>query len=70
MSSPNRSNDTMRYVGLGSQMMAMLLVAVWGGWKLDNLIGWKFPLLLILLPLLALCVSLYQLIGEFNKPKK
>jgi F0F1-type ATP synthase assembly protein I len=70
MSSPNKTNDTMRYVGLGSQMMAMLLVAVWGGWKLDNLIGWKFPLLLILLPLLALCISLYQLIREFNKPKK
>lgn len=64
------SRDTMRYVGLGSQMMAMLLVAVWGGWKLDGLIGWKFPLLLILLPLLALGISLYQLIREFNKPKK
>lgn len=59
----------MRYLGLGTQWMAMLLIAVWGGYKLDNLAGWKFPLFLISFPLVALGVSLWQLIREFNKPK-
>jgi hypothetical protein len=67
---PRKYNSTMRYVGLGSQMMAALLVAVWGGWKLDKIIGWKFPVLLLLLPLLALIVTLWKLIKEFNKPGK
>lgn len=63
-------NTTMRYVGLGTQWIVLLLAAVWGGWKLDQKIGWKFPLLTVTLPLLALVVSLWQLIKEFSKPKK
>lgn len=70
MSDTEKYRNTMRYVGLGTQLMAMMLVAVWGGWKLDKLIGWRFPLLLLLLPLIALGFSLWQLIREFNKPKK
>lgn len=70
MSETEKYRNTMRYVGLSTQLMAMMLIAVWGGWKLDKLIGWKFPLLLLLLPLIALGFSLWQLIKEFNKPKK
>jgi F0F1-type ATP synthase assembly protein I len=64
------NNNMMRYAGLATQWMAMLGIAVWIGWKLDKLTGWKFPLFIISLPLIALCVSLWQLIKEFNKPKK
>lgn len=60
----------MRYAGLGTQWMIMLLAAVWIGWKLDNITGWKFPIFIIILPLIALVISLWQLIKEFNKPKK
>ena len=60
----------MRYIGLGTQWMVLLLAAVWLGWKADGWIGWKFPVLLITLPLLALGVSLWQLVRAFNKPKK
>ena len=60
----------MRYAGLATQWMALLLAAFWLGWNLDfKWIGWKFPLFLILLPLLALGYSLWQIIREFNKPK-
>ncbi len=64
------NNNTMRYVGLATQWMVMLLLAVWVGLKLDKWTGWKFPLFLILLPLLALGASLWKIIQEFNKPKK
>lgn len=61
----------MRYAGLATQWMVMLLAAFWIGWNLDfKWIGWKFPLFLILLPLIALGISLWQIIKEFNKPKK
>ncbi|MBS1783034.1 MAG: hypothetical protein JSS78_08195 [Bacteroidetes bacterium] len=64
-------SSTMRFAGLATQWMVMLLVAVWLGWQIDfKWIGWKFPLFLILLPLLALSMSLLQLIRELNKPQK
>jgi hypothetical protein len=63
-------NSTMQYVALGTQWAVLLLLAVWGGIKLDKKIGWHFPLLTVLLPLLALVVSLWQLIKSFNKPRK
>lgn len=64
------NNNMMRYAGLATQWLAMLGIAVWIGFKLDKLTGWKFPLFIVSLPLIALCVSLWQLIREFNKPKK
>jgi len=68
---PGKYNSTMRYAGLGMQWMAMLLLAFWLGYRLDfEWIGWKFPLFLILLPLLALGISFWQLMREFNKPKQ
>ncbi|XZF16056.1 AtpZ/AtpI family protein [Chitinophagaceae bacterium MMS25-I14] len=62
--------DAMKYAGLATQWLVLLLLAVWGGMKLDKLTGWKFPLFTVLLPLLALCVSLWQLIKSLNKPGK
>lgn len=70
MNEPGKYRNTLKYVGLGTQMMALMGLGVWGGMKLDDLTNWKFPLFVITLPLLALGVSLWQLIREFNKPKK
>ena len=70
MDNPQKYNSVMRYMGLGMQWLVMLGLAVWGGMALDGRIGWRFPLLTVLLPLLALGVSLWQLVRSFNKPKK
>ena len=70
MAETPKQQSAMRYAGLATQWMAMLLAGVWIGIKLDKWTGWKFPLFVILLPLIALCYSLWQLIREFNKPKK
>jgi len=70
MRQQNDGNKTLlRYAGLATQWMVLLLVAFWLGWKIDRWLGWKFPLFLISLPLLALGVSLWQLVKEFNKPR-
>lgn len=70
MKNEKPTNNLMRYAGLGTQWMVMLGLAVWGGWWLDGKTGWKFPVFIVSLPLIALCVSLWQLIKEFNKPTK
>lgn len=62
-------NSGMRYAGLATQWMVMLLLAVWAGYKIDHSLHWKVPLFLILLPLASLVFSLYGLIKEFNKKK-
>ena len=59
----------MRYAGLATQWMVMLLAGVWLGYKLDKYIGWRFPVFLVLFPLIALVVSLWGLIKEFNNKK-
>lgn len=60
----------MRYAGLATQWLAMLGIAVWGGYKLDGFIKMNIPLFLILLPLISLSFSLWKLVNELNKPKK
>ncbi len=62
--------NTMRYAGLATQLMVMMLIAVWGGNKIDQWLHWKVPVFLILFPLAALGLSLWQIMNEFSKPKK
>ena len=70
MNSPEKNRSALRYAGLGTQWMILLLLAAWAGIKLDDRTGWKVPVFIITLPLLALGISLWQLIKEVNKPKK
>lgn len=60
----------MRYAGLATQWLVLLGVAVWLGLKLDSWTKWKFPVFVVTFPLVALIVSLWQLVKEFNQPKK
>jgi hypothetical protein len=59
----------LKYTGLGMQWFVLLGLGVWGGMKIDKITGWNFPAFTVILPLLALCISLWQLIREFSKPK-
>ena len=75
MSDPKQSQSMMRYAGLATQWMVMLGLAAYGGLKLDHFIqekfpNWKFPLFLILFPLIALGLSMWQLIKELNRKGK
>ena len=68
--SKEKPQSMMRYAGLATQWMVMMLIGVWAGYKLDKLINWKVPLFLILFPLISLSFSLWKLIKELNGPKK
>lgn len=69
MKKSDKNNALMRYLGLGTQWMVLLLLAVWGGMKADDTLQWRFPLFTVLLPLVALIYSLWKLIQEFSNPK-
>lgn len=68
MSDP-KTPELMRYAGLATQWMVMLLLAVWLGIKLDHKLNWRVPVCTIVFPLLALSISLYQLMRTLNNKK-
>lgn len=71
MADNNQNNkELLQYAGLATQWLVMLGLSVWAGMAIDSRISEQSRLFTILLPLLALSVSLWQLIRKFNKPKK
>lgn len=65
-----RNSDLLQYAGLATQWLVLLGVSLWIGMKLDALISETARIFTIALPLLALIVSLWQLIRKLDKPKK
>lgn len=65
-----QENAVLKYAGLATQWMVMLGLGVWGGMKIDKALCLSLPVFLVLLPLIALIVSLYSLIKSLSKPKK
>ena len=59
----------MRYAGLGAQIFVSLGIAVFAGYKADDWLNIKIPLLIWLLPFLVLSLMIYKLIRE-TKTKK
>ncbi|WP_073077175.1 AtpZ/AtpI family protein [Chitinophaga jiangningensis] len=57
----------MRYAGLAFQMMATLGLAVFIGYKLDQKIGWRFPVCLIVFSLGGLVVTLRQILNDTRR---
>ncbi len=50
-------------------MVALLGLAVFAGIRLDRWTGWAFPLFILVLPLAALGVILYQVVKDTGKRK-
>lgn len=69
MSNNKSYRETMKYVGLGTQMLVLLAIAVWGGIELDKKTGFSFPLFVVLFPVIALFYALYSLIRSLNNKK-
>ncbi|RAJ83247.1 putative F0F1-ATPase subunit (Ca2+/Mg2+ transporter) [Chitinophaga dinghuensis] len=57
----------MRYAGLAFQMMTTLGLAVFAGYKLDQKIGWRFPVFLVIFSLLGLAIILWQIIKDTRR---
>jgi len=65
---PNKGlKDFARYSGLGFQMIAIILIATWGGIQLDKLAGFSNPVFTIILSLLGVFAGIYVAIKDFLK---
>jgi F0F1-type ATP synthase assembly protein I len=58
-----------RYSGIGFQMIATILIALFAGIKLDKWLEMKFPLFTLILTLLGVGIAMYVVIKEFVKKK-
>lgn len=58
--------NAMKYAAVGTQMMVLLGLGVFGGMKLDEKLNTS-PLFLVVFPVVALFVSLYQLYRQLVK---
>jgi len=53
-----------RYSGIAVQMIAIILVSVWGGRKLDELAGTEVPVFTAILSLLGVVAAIYTSIKD------
>lgn len=63
----NGLNDFARYSGLVFQMAGIILLAVWGGIKLDKLAGFEKPVFTIILSLIGVFAAIYTAVKDFIK---
>jgi F0F1-type ATP synthase assembly protein I len=59
--------DFAKYSGIAFQMIAIILVSVWGGIKLDKLTGWHTPVFTIVLSLFGVFAAIYTAVKDFIK---
>lgn len=66
---PNKGNNQLlvKYLGLATQVMIGLAIAMFGGSKLDRGLNFTTPLLVWILPLLVLVAMMWQVIKDTSK---
>jgi hypothetical protein len=64
------TGNWMRYLSYGIQLMATIGIGLFIGYKLDEMIHIKFPLLVWLLPTILLVYMLIKLVKDFSKKGK
>jgi len=57
----------MRYATMGTQMLVIIALGVFGGYALDKWLHFKFPVFTILLSLFSIAAALYLSIKDFLK---
>ena len=56
-----------KYSSIAFQMIAIILVGVFGGIKLDELVSWEFPVFTLVLTILSVFLSMYYVIKDLLK---
>ena len=62
-------SDYARYSSLAFQMIAIILVGVFGGIKLDQIVKWEFPVFTLVFTLLAVFMSIYYAVKDLIRNK-
>jgi F0F1-type ATP synthase assembly protein I len=63
----NFVKDYSRYFNIAFQMIAIILVSVFGGIKLDSIISWNFPVFTLFLTLVGVILAIYFVIRDLLK---
>ncbi|MBE9511485.1 MAG: AtpZ/AtpI family protein [Bacteroidetes bacterium] len=66
----NQLNKYVRYSSLAFQMLAIILIGVFGGMKLDRLISWDFPVFTVVLSIITVFGSIFYAVKDLLKPPK
>lgn len=67
-SKPKKSFDNyIKYSNIAFQMAAIIGLGVFGGVKIDQYLGWKFPVFTLVLTLFSLSIAIYISIRDFLK---
>lgn len=62
-------DNYVRYSGIAFQMLAIILVGVYAGVKLDNLVKIKFPVFTVVLSLGSVSLAIYTVVKDLIKKK-
>ncbi len=54
-----------KYSAIAFQMFAIILIGVFGGWKLDEFFNFQFPIFTLILTVLSVILSIYYAIKDF-----
>ncbi len=65
----NKLKDYVKYSNIGIQMMLIIILGTFGGFKLDEYLNWGFPLFVILFSLLSVAIAIYISIKDVIKKK-
>lgn len=60
-------NSYAKYSSIGIQMLVIILLGVWGGVKLDELIDIKFPVFTVVFSFLSVGLAIYVVIKDLLK---
>ncbi len=60
-------NNYVKYSSIAMQMLVIILLGVYGGYKLDELLNIKFPVFTIILSLISVSLAIYVAIKDFIK---
>lgn len=63
-------SDYAKYSSMAFQMIAIILVGVFGGMKLDKWLETRFPVFTVVLSFVAVMLALYYSLKDFIRLKK
>lgn len=60
-------NNYAKYSSIGFQMMAIILIGVFGGFKLDKYLALKIPIFTVVFSIASVGLAIYYAIKDFLK---
>jgi F0F1-type ATP synthase assembly protein I len=65
----NYLNNYARYSSIAFQMLAIILLGVFGGYKLDKWLDMSFPIFTLLLSIISVVVAIYSVVKDLLNNK-